>query len=62
MDKIGAGTAAVIGLADPDVADYEESLTNNINGDSTSDSAVISQQVGALEVEAGRGYWEPGPF
>jgi hypothetical protein len=55
LDKVGAGTAALIGLADPDAADYQEGLTNNIDGDGTSDSAVVGEQAGALEVEAGEG-------
>lgn len=55
LDKAGAGTAAVIGVVDPDVADYQEGLTNNIDGDGTSDSAVIGEQTGALEAEAGEG-------
>ena len=55
VDKVGAGTAAVIGIVSPGVADYQEGLTNNIDGDGTSDSAVIGQQVGALELEAGEG-------
>ena len=55
LDKVGAGTAAVISLADPNLASYQEGLTNNIDGDRTSDSAVVGQQLGALEVEAGEG-------
>ena len=55
LDKVGAGTAAIIGLADQNAADYQEGLTNNIDGDGTSDSAVIGQQAGDLEVEAGEG-------
>lgn len=55
LDKMGAGTAAVISLVSPDAAAYQEGLTNNIDGDGTSDSAVVGQQIGALEVEAGQG-------
>ena len=55
LDKLGAGTAAVISLADPNLASYQEGLTNNIDGDGTSDSAVVGQQLGAMEVEAGEG-------
>lgn len=55
LDKAGAGTVAVIGVVDPDLADYQERLTNNIDDDGTSDSAVIGEQVGALEAEAGEG-------
>ncbi|CZR57925.1 uncharacterized protein PAC_07815 [Phialocephala subalpina] len=55
LDKAGAGTAAVIGVVDPELADYQEGLTNNIDGDGTSDSTVIGEQVGALEAEAGEG-------
>lgn len=55
LDKVGAGTAAIIGLADPDVANFQEGLTNNVDDDGTSDSAVIGEQAGALEAEAGEG-------
>jgi len=55
LDKVGAGTAAVIGLVDPDVAALQEELTNNIDGYGASDSALIGEQVGALEVEVGEG-------
>lgn len=55
IDKAGAGTAAVTGVVDPDLAAYQEGLTNAIDGDGTSDSAIIGQQVGALEAEAGEG-------
>lgn len=55
LDKVGAGTAAVIDLADPDLGAFQEDLTNNIDGDGTSDSAVIGEQVGALEAEIGQG-------
>ncbi|KAF4632313.1 hypothetical protein G7Y89_g5815 [Cudoniella acicularis] len=55
LDKFGAGTAAVISLASPNAATYQKGLTNNVDGGGTSDSAVIGQQVGALEVETGEG-------
>lgn len=53
LDKVGAGTAAVISLASPDAAVFQEDLTNNIDGYGTGNSAIIGQQVGALEPEAG---------
>jgi hypothetical protein len=46
-------------LADPDVAAYQEGLTDNIDGDGTTDSAVVGEQLGALEVEAGEGAGNP---
>lgn len=55
LDKAGAGIAAVVGVVNPDVANYSEGLGNTIDGDGTSDSAVVGQQTGALEVEAGTG-------
>jgi hypothetical protein len=55
LDKVGTGTAAVIDLADPDLAAYQECLTSNIDSDGTRDSAVIGEQLGTLEVEAGEG-------
>jgi hypothetical protein len=55
LDKIGAGTAAIISLVDPDLAEFQEELMNNIDGYGTSDSALIGQQVGALEAEIGIG-------
>ncbi len=30
LDKVGAGAAAIIGLADPDLAAYQEGLTDTI--------------------------------
>ncbi|KAK0112946.1 hypothetical protein ONS95_014664 [Cadophora gregata] len=54
-DKAGAGTAAIIGLISPDAAAYQEGLTDVIDGDGTSDSAVIGQQVGVIEAQAGSG-------
>lgn len=59
LDKFGAGTAAIIDLADPNVAAYQEGLTDNIDGDGTTDSAVVGEQLGALEVEAGEGAGNP---
>ena len=53
LDKVGPGTAAVIGLADPNVAGYQKGLTNNIDGGGRSDIAVIDEQIGAIEIEAG---------
>ncbi|KAN0090263.1 hypothetical protein V8E51_018842 [Hyaloscypha variabilis] len=55
LDKVGAGTAALVDLADPDLASYQEGLTDTIDGDGTSDSAVVGEQLGGLEVEAGEG-------
>lgn len=55
LDKFGAGTAALVGLADPDLASYQEGLTDTIDGDGTSDSTVAGEQLGGLEVEAGEG-------
>lgn len=52
---MGAGVAAVVGLVDPNLASYQEGLTNTIDRDGTSDSAVIGEQIGALEVQAGEG-------
>ncbi|KAL2069074.1 hypothetical protein VTL71DRAFT_15412 [Oculimacula yallundae] len=55
LDKAGAGTAAIISLVSPQLASYQEGLTNVIDGDGTSDSAIIGQQIGAIEVQAGSG-------
>ncbi|PVH84995.1 hypothetical protein DL98DRAFT_609103 [Cadophora sp. DSE1049] len=55
LDKAGAGTAAVISLLNPDAAAYQEGLTDVIDGDGTSDSAVIGEQAGAIEAQAGSG-------
>lgn len=55
LDKAGAGVAAVVGVVDPDLAAYQEGLTDNIDSYGTSDSATIGEQVGALEAEAGSG-------
>ena len=55
LDKVGAGTPALVDLADPDLASYQEGLTDTIDGDGTSDSAVVGEQLGGLEVEAGEG-------
>ncbi|KAH9224710.1 hypothetical protein DL95DRAFT_473330 [Leptodontidium sp. 2 PMI_412] len=55
LDKAGAGTAAVISLVSPEAAAYQEGLTDVIDGDGTSDSAVIGQQVGVIEAQAGSG-------
>ncbi|KAG4442816.1 hypothetical protein IFR05_001697 [Cadophora sp. M221] len=55
LDKAGAGTAAVISLVSPEAAAYQEGLTNVIDGEGTSDSAVIGQQIGAVEAQAGSG-------
>jgi hypothetical protein len=55
LDKAGAGTAAIIGVVDPAAADYQEGITNNIDGDGTSDSTVVGSQIGALEAETGTG-------
>ncbi|KAH6710907.1 hypothetical protein BKA61DRAFT_578732 [Leptodontidium sp. MPI-SDFR-AT-0119] len=55
LDKAGAGTAAVISLVSPEAAAYQEGLTDVIDGDGTSDSAVIGQQVGVIETQAGSG-------
>jgi hypothetical protein len=55
LDKAGAGTAAVIGTVDPQLANLQEGITNDVDSDGTSDSATIGQQVGQLEVEVGTG-------
>jgi hypothetical protein len=55
LDKAGAGTAAVIGTVDPELANFQEGITNDVDGDGTSNSATIGQQVGQLEVEVGTG-------
>ncbi|KAH7418089.1 hypothetical protein BKA64DRAFT_738597 [Cadophora sp. MPI-SDFR-AT-0126] len=55
LDKAGAGTAAIISLVSPEAAAYQEGLTDVIDGDGTSDSAVIGQQIGAIEAQAGSG-------
>lgn len=55
LDKAGAGVAAVLDLADPDLAQYQEEITNNVDGYGTSDSAIIGQQAGALIAEVGTG-------
>ncbi|KAH7336187.1 hypothetical protein BKA65DRAFT_552851 [Rhexocercosporidium sp. MPI-PUGE-AT-0058] len=55
LDKAGAGTAAIISLASPEAAAYQEGLTNVIDGYGTTDSAVIGQQIGAIEAQAGSG-------
>jgi hypothetical protein len=55
LDKAGAGVAAIVGVASPNVAEYMQGLTDTIDGDGTSDSATIGQQVGTLEVQAGTG-------
>jgi len=55
LDKAGAGTAALLNLLSPDAATYQEGLVNVIDGDGTSDSAVIGEQIGAIEAQAGSG-------
>ncbi|EPE30365.1 hypothetical protein GLAREA_03332 [Glarea lozoyensis ATCC 20868] len=55
LDKAGAGVAAVVGVVNPNVASYFQGLGDTVDGDGTSDSALVGQQVGALEVQAGTG-------
>lgn len=55
LDKAGAGTAALLSLVSPEAAEYQEDLTNVIDGDGTSDSAVIGEQIGSIEAQAGSG-------
>lgn len=55
LDKAGAATVAIIVDVDPDFASYQEVLTNAIDSDGTSENAVVGEQFGALEVEAGEG-------
>jgi hypothetical protein len=55
LDKAGAGVAAVVGVANPNVAGYSQGLADIVDGDGTSDSALVGQQLGALEVQAGTG-------
>lgn len=55
LDKMGAGGAAVISAVDPNLATYQEGLTDSIDGYGTDDSAVIGEQLGALETQAGEG-------
>lgn len=55
LDKAGAGTAAIIDVVDPQLGEYQEGLTNVIDGDGTDDSAIVGQQLGAIEAQAGTG-------
>jgi len=55
LDKVGAGTAAVIDDLNPTIGAEQESITNAIDGYGTSESAQLGQQVGDLEVEIGTG-------
>jgi hypothetical protein len=59
LDKVGAGTAALVDLADPDLASYQEGLTDTIDGDGTSDSAVVGEQLGGFGSRSWRRRWKP---
>lgn len=55
VDKMGAGAAAVVGVVAPGEASYMEGLLDTVDGDGTNDSAIVGEQMGELEVQAGTG-------
>lgn len=53
LDKVGAGAAAVVNVADPSLANDVTAQSDALDGDGTGDSALVGQQLGSEEVLTG---------